>query len=110
MEITSILSNIEYGDTKPAIKVLFNNAYVKEIRIVFKAGQEMKEHKTNHPIVVEVVDGDIDFGVSNEVYRLEKGVLIALDPGVPHNLVARMDSIVRLSLSKADSIERVQQV
>ncbi len=110
MEIVSILSDIEYGDTKPAIKVLFNNASVKEIRIVFKEGQEMREHKTRHPIVVEIVDGSIDFGVGGTVHRLDKGMLIALEADVPHNLVARAPSIVRLSLSKADTVERVQQV
>lgn len=110
MEIASILSDIEYGDTKPAIKVLFNNASVKEIRIAFKEGQEMREHQTNHPIVVEIVEGAIDFGVAGTVHHLDKGMLIALEAGVPHNLVARASSIVRLSLSKADTVERVQQV
>lgn len=110
MEIASLLSDIEYGDTKPAIKVLFNNAAVKEIRIVFKKGQEMMEHKTSYPIVVEIVDGRIDFGVSGTMHRLDKGMLIALDADVPHNLVALSDSIVRLSLNKADTVERVQQV
>lgn len=110
MEIASILSDIEYGDAKPAIKVLFNNASVKEIRIVFRKGQEMREHQTAHPIVVEIVDGSIDFGVSGAMHRLDKGMLIALDASVPHNLIALEDSIVRLSLSKADNVERVQQV
>lgn len=110
MEIASLLSDIEYGDKKPAIKVLVNNAAVKEIRIVFRKGQEMVEHKTNHPIVVEIVDGSIDFGISGTIHRLDKGMLITLEAGVPHNLVALSDSIVRLSLSKADNVERVQQV
>lgn len=110
MEIVSILSDIEYGDTKPAIKVLVNNDFVKEIRIAFKKGQEMREHQTKHPIVVSVVDGSIDFGVSGAVQQLTRGMLIALEGGVPHSLVARADSIVRLSLSKADTIERIQQV
>ncbi len=110
MEIASILSDIEYGDAKPALKVLVNNASVKEIRIVFKKGQEMREHQTKHPIVVSIVEGSIDFGVSGTVYPLTRGMLIALEGGVPHSLVATTDSIVRLSLSKADTVERVQQV
>lgn len=75
-----------------------------------KAGQEMKEHKTSFPIVVQLVEGKIDFTVSGEVLNLAKGDLIALDGGVPHSLDALEESIVRLTLTKADQVDRVKQV
>ncbi|TKC12403.1 cupin [Pedobacter polaris] len=110
MEIASILKDIEYQDKQPAIKVLLNTPAVKEIRISFKKGQEMKAHQAGYPIVVAVIEGCIDFGVDQQRYILDKGMLIALDANVSHDLKAEEDSIVRLSLNKLDSIERVQQV
>ncbi len=110
MEKASIFENIVYGDSKPAISVLLNTDAIKEVRIVFRQGQEMKEHTAGYPIVVEVVEGLIDFGVNGTRCILEKGMLIALESAVPHDLIAKEDSIVRLSLHKDDPIERVKQV
>ncbi|NER18962.1 cupin domain-containing protein [Spongiivirga citrea] len=110
MKIASLTDDISFGDTKPAITVLFETPTSKEIRIVFKKGQLMKEHKTPFPIVVELYSGRIDFGVNGKKHQLVAGNLIALEGGVPHDLVAIEDSIVRLSLSIKDKVERVKQV
>lgn len=110
MKMSSLSEQIEYNENKPAVKVLLESEAGKEIRIVFKKGQIMKEHKTPFPIVVEIFEGAIDFGVNGEVQSLKRGDLIALDGNVPHDLNAMEDSIVRLSLNKADTAQRVEKV
>jgi quercetin dioxygenase-like cupin family protein len=82
----------------------------KEIRIAFKEGHVMKEHKTPFPIVVEVFEGSIEFGINGVIHNLQKGDLVALEGGVPHDLKALQTSTVRLSLNKADSAKRVDDV
>ena len=110
MKTASIYSDLEYKDNKPAIKVLFETSFTKEIRIAMKEGTAMKKHKTPFPIVVEIVEGKIDFGVNGEILNLKKGDLIALEGGVPHDLNAAEDSIVRLTLTKYDETNRVEKV
>lgn len=110
MHTSNILKNIVYNDQKPAISVLFETPTTKEIRIVFKQGQIMKEHKTAFPISVELFEGKLDFGVENETLHLERGDLLALEGNVPHDLKALTDCIVRLTLSKQDSVKRVEKV
>lgn len=110
MEKASIFENIVFGDSKPAISVLLNTDAIKEVRIVFRKGQEMKEHKAGYPIVLEIVEGSIDFGVLGERHLLDKGMLITLDAEVPHDLIAHEDSIIRLSLHKNDAISRVEKI
>lgn len=108
MNKASILKNVEYNENRPAVSVLMESDFTKEIRIVFREGQHMKEHKAPLPITVEIVDGIIDFGVSGDLCRLEKGDLISLSGNVPHDLTAMSDSIVRLTLSKKDEVKRVE--
>lgn len=110
MRKASLYEHLTYKEDKPTISVLFETDFTKEVRIVFKENQLMKEHKTAFPIVVEMVEGEINFGVKGEVHNLYKGDLVALDGGVSHDLKALKDSVVRLTLSKYDDTKRVKNV
>ncbi len=110
METANIYQNLEYNANNPVINVLFETDFTKEIRIVMQKGTAMKKHKTKFPIVVQLLEGKIDFGVNDEVKNLQKGDLIALDGNVPHDLKATEDSVIRLTLTKYDETERVRKV
>ena len=110
MKLASFTKDVMYHDTRPTIQVMLNTDAGKEIRIAFRKGQVMKEHQTPFPIVVQVFEGAIDFGVKGKVQHLKQGDMIALSGGIPHDLTAKDDSLVRLSLSTADSVKRVKDV
>jgi len=110
MQKFNIYNEIKYSQEKVQITPMFESDSSKEIRIVFTKGQIMKDHKTNFPITVEIFEGEIDFGVGEKVYNLVKGDIVSLEASIMHNLKANDDSIVRLSLSKKDSVNRVNGV
>lgn len=110
MKTASLNQGIAYNEAKPKIEVLLETTFSKEIRILFKKGQLMKSHKAPLPIVVEVFQGEILFGVENEKMNMKAGDLIALESNIVHDLKANSDSIVRLTLSKGDSPKRVKTV
>lgn len=110
MKTASILKNVEFKEKGPGVSVLLDTTFTKEIRITLKKGQEMKEHQTPYPIVVQLVDGQLGFGIPEGTLKLESGDLIALDGGVPHSLLAIEESIVRLTLTKSDEASRVKKV
>lgn len=109
MQLTSFTNDIVFGDNITT-KVILETSFSKEIRILLKEGQEMKEHKTKFPIIVHVIEGLVDFGVAKEIHSFKTGDIISLEANVPHDLFAKKDSIVRLTLSKLDDVERVNQV
>ena len=110
MITSSLTTNLNYKEDKPAITLLMETDATKEIRIIFKKNQEMKEHSAPKPIVVEIFKGEINFGVNQKELHLKKGDLIALEANVPHNLFCIEDAIVRLTIAKSDSINRVNKV
>jgi len=110
MKTVSIYQDLEFNENKPAIKAILETDFTKEIRILMRENQEMKEHQTPFPIVVELLEGEIIFGVEGQNYEVKKGDLLTLSGGVPHNLIAKKESIIRLTLSKLDSSKRVEGV
>jgi quercetin dioxygenase-like cupin family protein len=110
MSTASLRNDLTYNEEKVAIQVLMETETSKEIRILFRKGQTMKEHKAGFPITVEIHQGNIAFGVNGEELSLRTGDLIYLEANVVHHLKANEDSIVRLTLSKFDNAERVKNV
>ncbi|WP_372474258.1 AraC family ligand binding domain-containing protein [Capnocytophaga sp. ARDL2] len=110
MKTVSIFKDLEFNETRPMISVLLETDFTKEIRIAMHKGTKMKEHKTAFPIVVHIVQGCISFGVQNQLLELNQGDIIALDPNVPHDLKAIENSVIRLTLTKNDTVDRVQTV
>jgi quercetin dioxygenase-like cupin family protein len=110
MKTASLVEGLTFSGEKPDIKLLFETDNTKEIRIALAKDQVMKEHKTKYPIVVELFEGEIDFTVLGETHRLKKGAILALEGNILHELLGIENSVVRLSLSKADTIKRVYEV
>lgn len=110
MKKASLLQDVSYNEDKPKVALLLESEFTKEIRITFLQNQIMKEHSTPYPIVVEIVEGKIDFGVNGTIHHLVKGDLVSLQGGVPHDLTAIEQSTVRLTLSKGDKSKRVSEV
>ncbi|WP_299159943.1 AraC family ligand binding domain-containing protein [uncultured Tenacibaculum sp.] len=110
MKIGSFLKDIKFNENKPAVSLLLDTDFSKEIRVVFKKGQIMEDHQAPFAIIVQVTKGIIDFGVDGEIKQLNEGDIISLKPQIVHNLTAIEESIVRLSLSKSDTLKRVKNV
>lgn len=109
MQITLFNDDLTFGE-KATVKVMLESSFSKEIRILLKKGQMMKEHKTKFPIVVQVLKGEIDFRVHGNVQNMKEGGIISLEGDIIHELYAQKDSVVRLTLSKLDRIERLEDV
>ncbi|HLS30878.1 MAG TPA: hypothetical protein VK021_08485 [Flavobacteriaceae bacterium] len=110
MKTASILNDLDYNENgnAPKISLLMISHLGKEIRILFKKGQYMKEHFTPSPVLIEVYEGKVEFGSEQGVQTLERGDMISLKGGVRHDLTAFEDSIVKLSLHKNDSYESIK--
>lgn len=110
MNKASFAEDVEFNDQKVRSQVVLETSFSKEIRILLKKGQAMREHKAPFPIIVHLLVGKIDFGIEGKITVLAKGAILTLAGNVAHNLYAHEDSIVRLTLSKQDRAERVEDV
>ncbi len=107
MKTANIYKDIAYNENNPVITVLFETGFTKEIRIMMQKGTVIKEHQTQFPIVIHLMEGTVEVKIDSEETYLKKGDLVALNGSVFHSLKAIEDSIIRLTLTKYDETERI---
>lgn len=110
MKIQTFNADVVFDQERIQTKVILETSFSKEIRILLAKGQLMKEHKAPFSIVIHVLQGSINLVSEGEIQEMNTGDLITLDANIPHDLKANQDSVIRLSLSKLDKIERVENV
>ena len=107
MQKLSFLENTRFAD-KPQIDLMFDNEQGKEIRICMQKGNRMEEHTAPGAIVIMVLDGSVNIGSKEGNVTLGAGEAVYFAAYAPHSLEATEDSVIRLSLSKNDSVRRVE--
>jgi quercetin dioxygenase-like cupin family protein len=64
----------------------------------FDSGEELTEHQTGHPAVVQVLSGRLHFTVDGEQLDLGPGSWLEMAPGTRHALVAGEPTVMLLTL------------
>ncbi|MFT4970071.1 MAG: quercetin dioxygenase-like cupin family protein [Chitinophagales bacterium] len=54
--MNSFNDNLEFNNQRIVTKVILETSFSKEIRVLLKKGQIMKEHKAPFPIIVHLLD------------------------------------------------------
>ena len=110
MELHTYRHDRSYDFQNVRTEVVLETSFSKEIRILLPEGKSLKEHTAPHPIVVHLLEGEIDFGINGSKNRLIEGDILTLEAKVPHDLLALQNSSIRLTISRKDQAERVAEV
>ncbi len=65
---------------------LFKTDQVELIRLVLPAGKVIPEHKTPGQIIVQCLEGHVEFTAAGKTETLAAGQLLYLGAGEPHSL------------------------
>ena len=95
MVIKSALQELEKA-THPVAKIIHNDANCKTLVLAFKKGMVLKEHKTNVPTTLLVMDGEIEYRVGEEKITLKKYNQTGIPIGMLHAVEAKEDSVCLL--------------
>jgi len=106
MEKIAFLEDPRFEEKVQTDKMI-ETPFSKEIRICMAKGNMMKEHTAQGAITIMVLKGLVAVASGNETVKLSDGEMVCFEANVPHSLKAHEQSIIRLSLSKNDSVNRV---
>jgi quercetin dioxygenase-like cupin family protein len=79
-------------------QTLFRAANVEVIRLVVPAGKHIAEHRAKGELVVQCLEGRVDFTAFGNMQSLEAGMLLYLPAGEPHSLTGVQDASLLLTV------------
>lgn len=90
--------NINFSSDKPILEKVLQTEESVEVKMTLAKGVELKKHRVISRIIVQVLQGEIDFEKNGERFQMQAGDLITVERNVFHSLKAREDSLMRLTI------------
>ncbi|MDM5271502.1 cupin domain-containing protein [Sulfurovum sp. zt1-1] len=109
MKKVSFMNDPSFGDN-PKVTPLLETPFSKEIRICMSKGNMMKEHTAPGAITIMLLKGKLLLESQGHETILEDGDIVYLNPKIPHSLEAIEECIIRLTLARHDSVERINKI
>lgn len=89
---TNLQDYVQRNPIKPgkySAKRIFAGEQAQITEIAFDAGVELPDHKARTPILVQVIDGAVDFTVNGQVHHLAVGGSIFVEADLMHAVYAK---------------------
>ena len=81
-------------------KVLLKNSEFDVTLFAFDADQELSEHTSVFPAIVEILEGQGSMTLGKEEVQMNQGTWIYIEPNLPHSLKAKTPLTMLLTLRK----------
>jgi quercetin dioxygenase-like cupin family protein len=92
---------VEQGRVKPVSVLKATGANV--VVFALDAGTELREHSSQHPVLLQVLDGTVTVQLDGQTIDLAPGGLLHIEPTVPHSVTATGEARLQLTVLMIDS-------
>lgn len=100
-EVHDLAVQIENSIDRVQFKNIFSNGNGGVALLAFKAGQKLDEHVAPAEVMVNVLEGEIEFTLLGHPHTISAGQFLLMGAGVPHSVLAKTDAKVMLIKLKA---------
>lgn len=97
--IEQIKGEITWQESSHNSITIYKSDALRIVLIGLHKNAQLKTHQTNAHITVQVLEGLIQFIADEQTAILQKGQIIALQPKVPHSVLATEESFFLLTLA-----------
>jgi quercetin dioxygenase-like cupin family protein len=88
-----------FRDDRPYVQVLSDLGSARVVLIAFRAGQQLTEHRSPGQVLMQALRGRVTIETPADSVRLQAGLLLRLDAGIPHSVIARTDALMLLTIT-----------
>lgn len=86
-------------------RTVYQDDNLKAIAFGFAPGQELSEHTASMPGIMHFVSGNAAITVGDSPATAGPGTWVAMQPHVPHSVLAKEDTIMLLLLIKCGKVK-----
>ena len=95
-EVNSLAEQIKAETDRVQFKNVFSNSNGGVVLVAFKAGQALDTHIAPAELMVNVIEGEIEFTMNGIGHTLRDGEFLLMGADVPHSVKAKADSKMML--------------
>jgi len=101
--ISQIKEEASWKDSDRNSITLFKSETMRIVLVGLHQNAELKTHSTRSVISVQVLDGEIIFNADDQPVNMNKGQMVALQPKVPHSVLALKESFILLTVASLEN-------
>lgn len=101
-KVTTITELIDLDENKVQFQSIFETGHGGVVLLAFKKGQKLDRNLAPAELMVNVLEGEIEFIMNDSLNMLKQGDFILVGADVPHSVQALKDSKVILVKIKPD--------
>ena len=87
-----------FREEGPNVQVLSDIGTARLVLFAFKAGQQLREHRTSSQILVQALRGRVMFTAAGNSIRLQAGMVLQVEAQVPHQVVALTNAVLLVTM------------
>lgn len=91
----------EVPDDSILSRSLYKDERINVTLFAFAAGQELTEHTSAKPAILEFLQGEADVTLGADRRQVEAGDWVYMAPNLPHSITAKVPLVMLLTLIKA---------
>ena len=95
---TDLAAEVEIPVEGTLSRVLYKDDAVRVVVFAFDAGQELTEHATPLPAIIQVVSGRLALDLGGQHVDAAPGVWVHMPPSLPHGVRALEPSVMLLTM------------
>ncbi|MGW0081089.1 cupin domain-containing protein [Streptomyces sp. NPDC003393] len=96
--ITDLAAELAVPEDGTLSRVLYRDDRLRVVGFAFAAGQELTEHTSARPVVIQVVRGRLELVLGEEKTEARPGSWIHLPARLPHSVRAAEPSVMLLTV------------
>ena len=101
-KVISLPAETQFADNGIVSRTLLRTENMRVVLFGFSAGQELTEHTSTQHALVQVLSGECDFSLGDQVHQLKAGALLYMPPNLRHAVKATTQFSMLLTLSKPE--------